>query len=65
VVPCHARIHTGQAGEEVKAGLLIFCVVVVLIGVYIGYLIKPAACSGDEVSVLGDDNKWHCVQEAR
>jgi hypothetical protein len=65
VVLCHARIHTGQAGEEVKAGLLIICVVVVLIGVYIGYLIKPAACPGADVAVLGDDNKWHCVEEAK
>jgi hypothetical protein len=48
-----------------RAILIIFCVVVVLLGVFIGYLIKPAACPGDEVSVLGDDNKWHCVEEAR
>jgi hypothetical protein len=49
----------------VRAVLIIISVAVLLIAVYIGYLIKPAACPGDDVSVLGDDNKWHCVQEAK
>jgi hypothetical protein len=48
-----------------RAILIIVCVLVVLIGVYIGYLIKPAACPGADVAVLGDDNKWHCVEEAK